>query len=112
MPRTAGVDSSESRRRGPTSTRAAALRTPQRDELQEVDREIDIERREDRGMRQAADMQQNEDFQASESIDPGAPDHDSIAFRAWEIWLSEGCPDGRDVDHWIRAEQECRRNIA
>jgi hypothetical protein len=26
--------------------------------------------------------------------------------RAYEIWQSEGSPNGRDVDHWLRAEAE------
>ncbi len=30
-----------------------------------------------------------------------------IAERAREIWESEGCPDGRELDHWLRAEREC-----
>lgn len=29
-----------------------------------------------------------------------------IAVRAWEIWSSEGCPHGRDLEHWLRAERE------
>lgn len=29
-----------------------------------------------------------------------------IAMRAYQIWASEGCPEGRDLDHWLRAETE------
>jgi hypothetical protein len=29
-----------------------------------------------------------------------------IERRAYEIWESQGCPHGRDVDHWLRAETE------
>ena len=29
-----------------------------------------------------------------------------IAVRAYHIWESEGCPDGRDLDHWVQAESE------
>jgi hypothetical protein len=29
-----------------------------------------------------------------------------IRERAHQIWLDEGCPDGRDQEHWSRAEQE------
>lgn len=29
-----------------------------------------------------------------------------IARRAYEIWLSEGCPHGCDQEHWLRAERE------
>lgn len=26
--------------------------------------------------------------------------------RAYAIWESEGCPEGREVEHWLRAEAE------
>lgn len=29
-----------------------------------------------------------------------------IEQRAYEIWQSEGSPEGCDVDHWLRAEAE------
>lgn len=29
-----------------------------------------------------------------------------IEQRAYEIWQSEGSPQGCDVDHWLRAEAE------
>ncbi|MBP2298615.1 hypothetical protein J2850_001298 [Azospirillum picis] len=28
-----------------------------------------------------------------------------IRERAYAIWLDEGCPHGRDSEHWLRAEQ-------
>lgn len=28
-----------------------------------------------------------------------------IRDRAYAIWLDEGCPHGRDADHWLRAER-------
>jgi len=31
---------------------------------------------------------------------------DDVARRAYEIWQSEGCPDGCDQRHWLQAEQE------
>lgn len=30
----------------------------------------------------------------------------SLELRAWEIWMSEGCPEGRALDHWLQAERE------
>lgn len=42
-------------------------------------------------------------------------DHDSteaIRQRAYEIWVSEGCPNGRDCIHWLRAEAEFREQLA
>ena len=31
---------------------------------------------------------------------------DRIEKRAYQIWLREGCPHGRDQEHWRQAEQE------
>ncbi|MBP2303992.1 DUF2934 domain-containing protein [Azospirillum melinis] len=28
-----------------------------------------------------------------------------IRDRAYAIWLEEGCPHGRDADHWVQAER-------
>ena len=35
--------------------------------------------------------------------------NDAIANRAWQIWLKEGCPEGRALEHWLQAESELRR---
>ncbi len=32
----------------------------------------------------------------------------AIAQRAYEIWKESGCPNGRDQEHWFRAERELR----
>lgn len=32
--------------------------------------------------------------------------HEDIARRAYERWLAEGCPEGRDQDHWFEAVSE------
>ena len=37
---------------------------------------------------------------------------EKIQHRAYEIWLSEGCPLGRDAIHWARAEAEFREQFA
>lgn len=29
-----------------------------------------------------------------------------IELRAYEIWVHEGCPEGHDLEHWLRAETE------
>ncbi|MGD0743868.1 MAG: DUF2934 domain-containing protein [Verrucomicrobiota bacterium] len=34
------------------------------------------------------------------------PGQDAIARRAYEIWKTAGCPAGRDVEHWLQAEEE------
>jgi len=31
-----------------------------------------------------------------------------IRRRAYQLWLDEGCPAGRDRIHWLRAEAEFR----
>lgn len=31
-----------------------------------------------------------------------------IAERAFHIYLNEGCPDGRHLDHWFQAASEFR----
>jgi DUF2934 family protein len=36
---------------------------------------------------------------------------EQIRRRAYEIWLSEGRPHGRDRIHWLRAEAECREKL-
>jgi hypothetical protein len=37
---------------------------------------------------------------------------EQIQRRAYDIWLSEGCPPGRDHIHWVRAEAEFRERLA
>lgn len=43
---------------------------------------------------------------ATEAKTGEAPVQIRIEQRAYEIWIAEGCPDGCDVDHWLRAEAE------
>jgi hypothetical protein len=33
-----------------------------------------------------------------------------IRERAHEIWVEQGCPEGRDVEHWLMAEGELARD--
>jgi len=35
---------------------------------------------------------------------------DLVAARAYEIYLEEGRPEGRDLEHWTRAEAELLRS--
>ena len=35
-----------------------------------------------------------------------APSEDVIAVRAYQLWLAEGCPDGRALAHWTQAQHE------
>jgi hypothetical protein len=34
---------------------------------------------------------------------------DRVRKRAYEIWLEEGQPQGRELDHWFRAKQDLTR---
>jgi hypothetical protein len=36
------------------------------------------------------------------------PSDEMIAGRAYEIWQSEGCPEGRAWEHWFRAVSELK----
>jgi hypothetical protein len=38
-------------------------------------------------------------------MDDEALEH-RIRERAFNIWLDEGCPDGRDQEHWQQAQRE------
>ena len=37
-----------------------------------------------------------------------APEPDAIARRAYELYCERGCEPGREMDDWLRAEQELR----
>ncbi len=39
----------------------------------------------------------------------GAPSHDEIAKRAFELFLARGGAHGNHVEDWLRAEAELRR---
>jgi hypothetical protein len=35
--------------------------------------------------------------------------YEEIAKRAFEIWQREGEPEGREQEHWLRAESQLRK---
>ena len=37
------------------------------------------------------------------------PTEAEVRERAHEIWVAEGMPEGREVDHWMRARRELER---
>jgi len=39
---------------------------------------------------------------------PYEPTQEEIQTRAFEIYVSEGCKEGNDLEYWLRAEQELR----
>ena len=48
---------------------------------------------------------------SSTSAVNSTPTHDEIAAQAYQIYLREGCAEGRDLDHWLRAEEELRERV-
>ena len=34
--------------------------------------------------------------------------HEKIARLAYHLWERDGCPSGRDQDHWLEAERQLR----
>lgn len=38
--------------------------------------------------------------------EPGQSAHERIAKAAYLIWISEGCPEGREESHWYQAQQQ------
>jgi hypothetical protein len=48
----------------------------------------------------------------SEAGATGSFDEQQIRERAYAIWLEEGQPEGRDLDHWLRARDELARDAA
>ncbi|MFY8095027.1 MAG: DUF2934 domain-containing protein [Niveispirillum sp.] len=40
------------------------------------------------------------------------PTTDQVAEEAYLLWLSEGEPTGRDVEHWLLAEQIVRSRLS
>jgi hypothetical protein len=50
----------------------------------------------------------DEMLRAQNRRDPLPPEQ-AIADAAYFIWLAEGCPHGRDKEHWLRAAQQLRQ---
>jgi len=42
----------------------------------------------------------------SKESSPETDRDEFIRRRAYDIWLSEGCPEGRENDHWEQAARE------
>jgi hypothetical protein len=37
------------------------------------------------------------------------PSHEEVALAAYLLWVQEGCPHGRDKEHWYTALEQLRR---
>lgn len=44
------------------------------------------------------------------NIEPRFPSQDEIAIRAYFLWQNAGCPDGREFEFWLSAEEELTQN--
>jgi hypothetical protein len=49
---------------------------------------------------------------ATASAIAAEPTTDQVAEEAYLLWLSEGQPPGRDVEHWLLAEQIVRSRLS
>jgi len=38
--------------------------------------------------------------------------HEQISQRAYEIFVERGCPEGRDMEHWLEAETQLKAGTA
>ena len=47
-----------------------------------------------------------------QGAEAGSLAHEMIALRAYEKWRQRGCVDGHDVEDWLEAESELRREMA
>jgi hypothetical protein len=41
-----------------------------------------------------------------------APTHEEIARAAYFLWMQEGCPHGRDKEHWYRALERLKQRVS
>jgi hypothetical protein len=54
----------------------------------------------------AATRQTEQTVVAVISSGGGQPREQAVRDRAYQIWEAEGRPDGKELDHWLRAEAE------
>ena len=41
-----------------------------------------------------------------QDVETADPPDEEIALAAYRIWLQEGCPHGRDREHWLKAREQ------
>lgn len=59
-------------------------------------------------MNESKDSETNPPFVPASGEATNGPRHEQIANVAYFIWMSEGCPGGRDTNHWYQAEEQLR----
>jgi hypothetical protein len=50
----------------------------------------------------------NNDYASTGATSQGNVSPDDVSRRAYELWEQEGRPEGRELEHWLRAEGELR----
>ncbi|HYG23452.1 MAG TPA: DUF2934 domain-containing protein [Verrucomicrobiae bacterium] len=40
------------------------------------------------------------------AMKPNTPTQEEISARAYQIFVERGCPEGRDLEHWLEAEAQ------
>jgi hypothetical protein len=55
-------------------------------------------------------MSRNWEEIAMADIDVNVPE-DTVRLRSYLIWQQEGCPDGKALSHWLRAEAELEAEL-
>jgi len=59
----------------------------------------------------SAKTKTNEPARLAPVTPPREPTHDEIALCAMTIWVEEGRPQGRDLEHWLLAEARLRHAL-
>jgi hypothetical protein len=52
----------------------------------------------------------NKPLAVTTNCPPDEPTHKKIATAAYLIWEREGRPEGRGVEHWLKAKAQIRQN--
>jgi DUF2934 family protein len=59
-------------------------------------------------MNETKDSETNPPVVLASGETTNGPRNGQIANVAYFIWMSEGCPVGRDTNHWYQAEEQLR----
>jgi hypothetical protein len=90
------------------------MATKQRQDAASGRKAASAEKNETRGAEQSAKTAKktSSGFATRKSGKVKSFDEQTIQARAYLIWIEEGRPDGRDVEHWLRACEELEREAA
>ena len=57
-------------------------------------------------------MNENSSNNSSTAASQNSISADAISRRAYDIWEQEGRPENRDLQHWLRAEQDLQAEMS